>query len=56
MINFIRKLIGLCEHKWEVRTVVKVFSEDEKGAPIGAKFILQCEKCGNIKFKHLKGK
>ena len=49
-----------CEHKWKIIQEVKKLGQrtDIYDDPIGEKFILgtkytlQCEKCGDIKFKN----
>ena len=51
-----RWLFYTCDHKWAVIERAPVYLVDESGKNIGEKpfatdFVLQCEKCGNIKRK-----
>ena len=42
----------LCQHKWKLIEKRPVFVERQAGdLPTYHKFIMQCEKCGNIKVK-----
>lgn len=43
----LRKLLGLCEHKWKLMEHWDMV--DEYGDKTGHKYILKCEKCGDIK-------
>ena len=48
MLAWLRRVLGLCEHKWEVIREIDLM--DHPGAlPRAKRFILQCERCGNIK-------
>lgn len=47
-MNWLRKLLGLCEHRWVVIETVRVV-EREDGPPTGTKYHLQCSVCGDIK-------
>lgn len=61
MIKIIRKLLDICEHKWDI-----IHNEDisyyetwgnerpENPAYRIRHIILQCEKCGNVKHKKYK--
>lgn len=54
MIKFIRKLLGLCDHKWETVEKGRLHNADDDSKQIiGDYFILQCTKCGNVKVKNL---
>jgi len=53
MITWLRKIFGLCEHKWILKASTKLVSY-EGAMPHGVRYILQCEKCGNIKQKDCK--
>jgi len=39
----------VCPHKYAVIQKVGVFSNDRDTLPFGAKFIVQCKRCGKIK-------
>lgn len=47
----LRKLLGLCEHKWKIHKWSYII--DEYGKKVGIYYNLQCEKCGYIKIKRL---
>ena len=47
MIKLIRKLLGLCDHKWETIREGNLLSKDKTG--IGRYYVLRCESCGHIK-------
>jgi hypothetical protein len=48
----LRKFFGLCDHKWYLLEVIKVYDEDKEGQPpLYHKYVLQCEHCGKIKVK-----
>ena len=51
MMNLIRKLLGLCEHRWVIIREVQMTSDEALTIPVGTKFVMQCDKCGNIKTK-----
>lgn len=44
----IRKLFGLCEHKWELLHETKVYYRRSDYLPMGSKYTLQCTKCGKL--------
>jgi len=44
----LRKLLGLCEHKWKIIIQNKIFRTRDK-VECGEMIISQCEKCGKIK-------
>lgn len=46
-----RFLFGGCDHKWKVIHAVNVFDTAQSELPSGYKYHLQCEKCGELKFK-----
>lgn len=53
MIAWLYKLIignfSHCKHKWQINQEYDVFQGETKGLPIRKGYILQCEKCGDIK-------
>jgi hypothetical protein len=51
----LKQLLGICEHKWKVRSSHRLMEIIEKGyeKPVGMKFVLQCEGCGEIKKKEI---
>ena len=38
-----------CDHKWKIIKEIKVFWEESDSIPRRREYILQCEKCGNMK-------
>jgi hypothetical protein len=46
MIKFLRKLLGLCEHKWDT---FKEVSLERSSFYAGHIYHLRCEKCGTVK-------
>lgn len=54
MGSFIKWLIGFpwCAHKWAVQKEIKVYEDDRPNTrPVGSVFLMQCEKCGELKSK-----
>jgi len=51
-MSFLRRLLGLCDHKWETIDRVNVYT-DRPTTITGTKYIQQCEKCGDVKSKIL---
>jgi hypothetical protein len=49
----IRKLLGLCEHKWKIIFTANV-SRYIDNSIVGQNHTLQCEKCGMIKVKKVR--
>lgn len=50
MIKLIKKLLGLCDHKWVTIARISIVSGNDRNAiPIGARYELRCEHCGNLK-------
>lgn len=47
-MKILKQLLGLCEHKWNIIIKNEIRCDGEK---IGDRYHLQCEKCGNMKFK-----
>lgn len=47
-MNWLRKLLGLCQHKWELRDG---FTLTVNKVKCGHRYILQCAHCGKIKKK-----
>ena len=56
MIDLIRKLFDLCDHKWKIIQEVTVEETDDWGDVCGryTRYHLQCEKCGNVKTRNMK--
>lgn len=57
-MKWLKKLLGLCDHRWVIIQTITMYSEiprtlyeAERAIPIGTKYVLQCEHCGNIKSK-----
>ena len=51
-MKFIKWLLGLCDHKWTtVAERPQLYPETK--AQWGTKYVLQCDKCGNVKAKTL---
>lgn len=48
MIHWIRKLLGLCIHRWEIIERHHLM-ESSDSLPHGVVFVLQCSHCGDIK-------
>jgi len=46
-------LVGGCDHRWVIHKTVLLCSDSEMTIPIGTNYHLQCEKCGNIKFRKI---
>jgi len=46
MIKILRKILGLCNHKWETFKDIKIM---DGGYKVGNEYHLRCTKCGNIK-------
>ncbi len=46
-----------CEHVWKIKNEIDVYAYGESNPqtdmPIATKYILQCEKCGDIKKKRV---
>jgi hypothetical protein len=51
MIKFLRKLLGLCDHSWEILKQHSLYKYGSVGKdlPIGDIYIQQCTKCGVLK-------
>jgi hypothetical protein len=50
MITWLRKFFGLCDHKWNIIETKDIACQN---GVRGALYILQCEKCGNVKGKQI---
>ena len=50
-MNWLRKLFHICEHRWQIYKEIGLIDDDHE--MIGTKFVLQCEKCGNLKTKRV---
>lgn len=50
-MNWLRKLLGLCNHQWVILSSSRVFEFESDSRPIGENIILQCKHCGDIKTK-----
>lgn len=51
MIKLLSFIFTGCGHKWKIIDTIKVFERGHNERPIGTKYILQCEHCGNVKSK-----
>lgn len=54
--NFIYQLFGnFCSHKWETIDTVEIEEADYLGVVVanGTRYVLRCEKCGDIKYKDI---
>jgi hypothetical protein len=52
MIRWIRKMLGVCEHKWTIIRETDVYEKSiSLEMPNYRNIVLQCEHCGNIKVK-----
>jgi hypothetical protein len=53
MIQWLKKLFGACDHKWVIIKEIEMYSEYSAArgvdVPIGTKYVLQCEHCGDLK-------
>lgn len=52
MIDFIKKLFYKCEHKWVVFKEIQIWGDgfgNKTDYPVGRKYVLRCEKCGDMK-------
>lgn len=49
--NWLRKLLGLCVHQWDIHSEGPVV--DYVGAFCGKYFILRCKHCGDLKIRNL---
>lgn len=47
-------LFKSCDHNWKIIHSSKLVMNDKQIIPHGYKYILQCEKCGNIKAKTIR--
>lgn len=47
MFKIIKKILGLCNHKWKVINIGKV--SDTSTNECWHKYHLQCQKCGGVK-------
>ena len=48
MIRWLRKVLGLCEHKWKIIDTIRV-RDYRSDQVVGYEKILQCVNCGNLK-------
>lgn len=46
-MNWFRKLFNGCVHKWVLFREIRIVDDDNE--TIGTKYVLQCEKCGDLK-------
>ncbi len=53
ILQSVKKLLGLCGHKWKILHEVSLISDERDKIPYGTKYILQCEHCGDIKAKKI---
>lgn len=58
IIPFLKNILGLCNHKWEVidKHSVNVYGEYNNSMPIRFEknYVMKCTICGNIKHKKIK--
>jgi uncharacterized protein CbrC (UPF0167 family) len=47
-MNWLRKMLGLCQHKWTVIRMVDIVGK-RGDLPYATRYVLQCEHCGNLK-------
>ena len=47
-MNWLKKLFGRCDHKWKIFQRINVYGENAE-TPMRYDYILQCEKCGDLK-------
>lgn len=49
-MSWLRKLLGLCFHQWDIYAHCPVHGETWSGEPgiVGYSFILRCKHCGDI--------
>lgn len=54
-MSWLHKIFGLCDHKWVEYKMISVYAKNESpqnnDLPIAKVFILQCEKCGDLRKK-----
>lgn len=55
-MNWLRKALGLCNHKWAIEAtfeeIVRSVYSDRKRI-VGRRYVLRCEHCGEIKVKEI---
>ena len=51
MMSLIRKLFGLCDHRWKIIQTINVEYSNDNGEVVQTftRYHLQCEKCGDVK-------
>ena len=52
MIKLFSFILTGCWHKWKIIETVNVFDRGHNERPIGTKYILQCERCGDVKSRY----
>lgn len=54
---FIKWLIGWpwCSHRWDILRCIRVFEKETDQLPTGHRYILKCEKCGDLKQREVRG-
>ena len=48
-MKWIKFLLGLCDHQWEVINKHYLYHRETASIPYGTKYVQQCKKCGKIK-------
>jgi len=57
-MKWLRKLFGLCEHKWKILEKINVYEVDDNGTrttknPTYSKYVLQCQNCGDLRTRKI---
>lgn len=55
MVALLKWLIGWpwCAHKWEILERINVYDGGKASRPYATRFVLQCEKCGDLKKREI---
>lgn len=48
-MNWLRKLLGICEHEWDKPFQEGTITRSVTGSMIGWFYVCRCKKCGEIK-------
>lgn len=52
MIKFLKKILGLCDHKWKIIKEIDLYIVHKgKEHTVGTKYVKQCEKCNKFSTK-----
>ena len=49
MFMWLRKILGLCSHKWVILNKKIIFECETDKLPVGENYIMQCSQCGMVK-------